>query len=61
MYKPNLVSPCHKVKVKVEPKKDLVDATGKTFYFVCSTCHKACNPITNYDIKYPAQHIGSNK
>lgn len=45
MYKPNLVSPCHKAKVRIEPKKDLVDQTGKTFYFVCNKCNKACDPV----------------
>lgn len=40
-----LVSPCHRVKVKIEPKKDLVDQIGKTFYFVCPKCNKACDPI----------------
>ena len=45
MYKPNLVSPCHRPNVRVEPKKDLLDQTGKTFYFVCNKCNKACDPV----------------
>lgn len=37
------LSNCCQAWVRVEPKLDLINPLGKTFYYVCTNCGRACD------------------